>query len=393
MSIFRSSDSSAGPAVNMPQPKKSNRDPRVDVMRGLALIMIFIDHIPNNVLALVTMRNFGFADAAEVFVLLAGFSAMMAYGKVFERDGTAKGLRRVLSRLGRIYLFQIGLLLITLGVVYAWTMHFNQQPTLVAPILNMPVNGIAHALALHAVPGYLNILPLYIVLFAAFPIIYAGLHRSVLLTLVVSAAIWLAVSWYGHFNLPNWIDGGTWFFNPFAWQFLFTIGAAFAIVERTHNGGLPHWNWLGWLCGLYLIGAFFEAAPWEMWGLSSLRPFAMPMPDKTHLSVLRLVDMLALAYLVLSSRSMVAVARLRLLRPVEACGKHSLEVFSTGCVVDLFGRLLFRTYGAGWEMQILVNLIGIGVMCWVGLYLEHRREAPVEKVPAATPPLIQEERA
>src|SRR5262249_44497432 len=141
------------------------RDPRVDVLRGLALIMIFIDHIPNNLLSLATMRNFGFSDAAEVFVLLAGFASIMAYGRVFEREGTRSVTRRISLRWGRLYIFQIGLLLTTLAVVRVWTSYFGFEPTLTAPILNQPVTGLAHALTLHAVPAYLDILPLYIVLF------------------------------------------------------------------------------------------------------------------------------------------------------------------------------------------------------------------------------------
>src|SRR6266487_3160746 len=61
----------------------SKRDPRIDVLRGLALLMIFVDHVPDNLLSLITLRNFGFSDAAEVFVLLAGFSSMLAYGRIF----------------------------------------------------------------------------------------------------------------------------------------------------------------------------------------------------------------------------------------------------------------------------------------------------------------------
>jgi hypothetical protein len=59
--------------------KTSSRDPRIDFLRGLALITIFIDHVPDNPLNLLTMRNFGFADAAELFLILAGISSMMAY--------------------------------------------------------------------------------------------------------------------------------------------------------------------------------------------------------------------------------------------------------------------------------------------------------------------------
>jgi hypothetical protein len=48
------------------------RDARVDFFRGLALLFIFIDHVKENALQSLTMQNFGFADAADVFVALAG---------------------------------------------------------------------------------------------------------------------------------------------------------------------------------------------------------------------------------------------------------------------------------------------------------------------------------
>src|SRR5665213_1304563 len=81
-------------AVATPANRRLPRDSRVDVLRGLALLMIFIDHVPGNLLSLVTLRNFGFADAAELFVLLAGFASMAAYGRIFSRDGIVPGLRR-----------------------------------------------------------------------------------------------------------------------------------------------------------------------------------------------------------------------------------------------------------------------------------------------------------
>jgi hypothetical protein len=63
----------------------------------------------------------------------------------------------------------------------------------------------------------------------------------------------------------------------------------------------------------------------------------------------------------------------RIFRPLEICGRHSLEVFAVGCIAALLGRLLFRTYGAGIEAQIAINVIGIAMMCVVGLWLEKRR--------------------
>ena len=60
--------SKAAPAASV----KSKRDPRIDVLRGLALIIIFIDHVPENLYSFYTMRMYGFSDAAEAFVLISG---------------------------------------------------------------------------------------------------------------------------------------------------------------------------------------------------------------------------------------------------------------------------------------------------------------------------------
>jgi hypothetical protein len=127
---------------------KSRRDPRIDVLRGLALAMIFVDHIPADVLNTVTMHNFGFCDAAEVFVLLAGMSSMLAYGKVFQRDGMMPGLRKIAIRCGRIYVFQLGLMLATICIVLAWSHLDHFTPKAIAPILGKPVAGLAHGLTL-----------------------------------------------------------------------------------------------------------------------------------------------------------------------------------------------------------------------------------------------------
>ena len=57
------------------------RDPRVDFFRGLALWFIFLDHVPSNTIGHLTLRNFGFSDATEIFVFISGYSAAIAYGR------------------------------------------------------------------------------------------------------------------------------------------------------------------------------------------------------------------------------------------------------------------------------------------------------------------------
>ncbi len=356
------------------QPKaRSNRDPRVDVARGAALLMIFVDHMPGNPLSLFTLHNFGFCDAAEVFVLLAGVSSMLAYGRVFARDGAWPGLRRVGARCLRIYLCQAILLVTTLAVVRVWTQVFGLQPTLIAPLLDAGPTGLLHGLLLHALPGYLDILPLYIVLLASFPLIYVALRRDVRLAFAASVLVWLAANLDDRLNLPNWLDAKGWYFNPFTWQLLFVTGAALALALQAGGGSLPRNRWLTLLSAGYLGVAFMETAPWADWHLPGLRLFAMAAPDKSSLSPLRLLDILALFHLVFSSERLRVVAKHRFARALEACGKNSLEIFALGCLLALFGRLVFRTWGRGWPLLTMVNLTGLVTMCAAALWLERMR--------------------
>ncbi len=147
-------------------------------MRGAALLMIYVDHIPLNFLSRLTMRQYGFADAAELFVLLAGFSATMSFGRAFERLGPIHGVRRILSRAVVIYLAQAGLLLATLGIVVVWRQLFPIRLQLFEPVIPEGVDGVTTGLALMSLPDYLDILPLYAVLLSFVPVIYAGMRRT-----------------------------------------------------------------------------------------------------------------------------------------------------------------------------------------------------------------------
>jgi hypothetical protein len=348
--------------------------------------MIFIDHVPGNLLADVTLRNFGFADAAELFVLLAGFSSMMAYGNAFVRDGAAVGMRRVLLRVGRIYLFQALLLLLVLVGVSAWIHNFHIAPESGAPFVHTGLNGLGHGLLLQAQPASLNILPLYIVLLAAFPLIYGLIRLSPWLALVASGALWALVNLDPDINLTNWLDGNGWFFNPLAWQFMFTIGALGAVLMRRGGGNLPNALWLRVLAWGYLAFAVLAASPWATWGWADLHPIALDAPDKTVLAPLRLLDILALATLALGSERFRTFAEHKWLLFVVACGKHSLEVFSLGTVLAMVCRLTFRTFGVDVTTQFIADGIGLGLMVALALLLERHRRQP------ATRPILTSEK-
>ncbi|KQP28913.1 MULTISPECIES: OpgC domain-containing protein [unclassified Methylobacterium] len=360
--------------VLSPSPPRS-RDARIDVIRGLALLTIFIDHIPRNAPALLTLHNFGFSDAAEIFVLLAGYSAMVAYGGLFRRAGTRATLTRIGWRCLKIYLFQAGLLLATLLIVRVWMDLTGLVPRFgVRALLDMGLlPGAVRGLMLNALPNYLDILPLYILLLGLFPLIYAGLRRTLWGTLGLSGLIWLAANVDHTLNLPNAaaVDDG-WYFNPFAWQFLFVIGAALSVAVQARDGLLPRHSLLTAAAWIYLLCALLQAFPWGDWGLPDLRPLAMSPPDKSRVAPLRLLHILVLTSLVFASPAVMRLSGLRWLRPFDACGRNSLEIFAAGCMAALIGRILYRTFEPVWPLQIAVNLGGLALMLGLGLALDAR---------------------
>ena len=79
----------------MPPIAATGRDLRLDLFRGLALWLIFLDHIPSNIVNWITIRNYGFSDATQIFVFISGYTAAFVYGRAM-RD-------RWLHRRGRAH--------------------------------------------------------------------------------------------------------------------------------------------------------------------------------------------------------------------------------------------------------------------------------------------------
>ena len=281
------------------------------------------------------------------------------------------GLRRVFLRVVRLYLFQAVLLLVVLAG--AWLHHIAIDPADAAPYLHSGLNGLWHGLTLQAQPPGLNILPLYIILLGLFPLIYGVIRISPMIALLASGALWVGVNHDPSINLTQWPDGGGWYFDPFAWQFLFVIGALGAQLLRRCGGNLPRPPWLRVATWGYLGFALIATAPWEAWGWSSLHPIALGTPDKTVLAPLRLVDVLAVVVLALGSDRFRAVAERPVLRLLVICGRNSLEVFTLGTVLAMIGQQIFRAYGETMTSQLLINGVGVALMIALAVALEHVR--------------------
>jgi hypothetical protein len=304
---------------------------------------------------------------------------MMAYGRIFDREGTQAGLRRIALRCLRIYAAQVGLLLATLLIIKTWTEHFRLIPLGVESILEGGLSGVMHAVTLQVLPPNLDILPLYIVLLLMFPPFYLMLRVRPALAIGLSAALWLLTQFIPGLNFTNGLNGLYWFFNPFAWQFLFVIGAMMARYLAANGGVLPRDSRLVALAIACLAVGFVVAAPWRDWGLPGLARFTIPPLDKTNLSFLRLLHVVALTYVVLTWRSFGAIRHWAPVRALEACGRHSLQVFSLGTILVQLGQLVFRTYGMATPMQVLVNSVGLSALVLLGLVLD--RDARTSRAP------------
>src|SRR5450432_3519198 len=103
------------PAVHI---NGDHRDLRVDACRGLALWFIFIDHIPDNALTWLTLRNYGFSDTSEVFVFVSGYTCMLAYGGALREQGWPTIAARAARRCWEIYAAFLLLLIIYVAMVW-----------------------------------------------------------------------------------------------------------------------------------------------------------------------------------------------------------------------------------------------------------------------------------
>jgi len=352
------------------------RDPRVDVLRGAALLMIFIDHVPGNRLGFLTLHVWGYADAAEVFVLFAGFASMLAYGKSILREGWGAGLRKIGARCVRLYSVQALLFLLTVVAACVWSRHFETLAYPEQAILQLGWRGVAAGLALYALPSMLDILPLYLVLLAAFPLIFLGLKHRPWLTMAGSVAVWTAAANVDGLDLPNMLDPGGWYFDPLSWQLVFVLGAALALILARRPAGLPSRPWLTVLCVGYLLFGVLQVFPYEAWGLPSWRPLGdqTPLPDKSHVGVLRVLGALAWVQIIFREGAGRWWVRGPVARLLESCGRHSLPVFGVGCALALVGRLLMATFGEGLAMQVGVNVVGLWLLLTLGCWLDRRRD-------------------
>jgi hypothetical protein len=347
----------------------TGRDLRLDLFRGIALWLIFLDHIPSNVVSWITIRNYGFSDATEIFIFISGYTAAFVYGRAMRERGFVVAGARILRRAWQIYVAHIFLFAIYMAEIsYVATSFDNPlyaEEMNILDFLKQPDMTIVQALLLKFKPVNMDILPLYIILLLLFPPILWLLQRGPMLALGASLALYV-LAWQFGWNLPAYPEG-SWYFNPFAWQLLFVFGAWCALGGANRLAPLLRWPATLVIAILYLAFAFIIALSWYLPEQTSFVPHWLedliyPI-DKTNLDVLRFAHFLALAVLTVRfvPRTWPMLSSW-ILYPAILCGQHSLEIFCLGVFLAFAGHFALVDISGAFWMQVMISLLGVAAM-------------------------------
>src|SRR5437868_12687125 len=369
----------AAPAVT--RPAVGERELRLDLFRGLALWLIFLDHLPNNILAWLTIRNYGFSDATEIFIFISGYTAAFVYGRAMQESGVVVASARILRRVWQIYVAHVFLFTIFLAEIsYVATSFENPLYTEemgIMDFLKQPDVTIVQALLLRFRPVNMDVLPLYIVLMLALPLILALMRWKPDVTLALSALLY-TVTWQFDLYLTSY-PNGYWAFNPMAWQLLFVFGAWCALGGAKRMSRILSSPVTLWICGAYLFFSFCVTMTWYFPQLNHLMPrrleqWMYPI-DKTDLDVLRFAHFLALAAITVRflPKGWPGL-RSPWLRPLILCGQHSLEIFCLGVFLAFAGHFVLAEISGGAALHALISICGIVIMsamAWVISWYKH----------------------
>ncbi|WP_246784635.1 OpgC family protein [Bartonella schoenbuchensis] len=357
-------------------PPLSYRDTRIDVLRSLALLMIFINHIPGTFYEHLTHKNFGFSDSAEIFVLLSGVALGLSFHTHTLKSCFTSHVHKLWKRafvLYKAHLFTtFTTLALFLGASLLWHSEQLSSQNNVGIFLTQPFITFLSILSLGHQLGYNNILSLYVVcmLFAPFALYLTGKYKGPLL--FISLMIYLICGFYS-IAPPSYPLQGQWFLNPLSWQLLFIIGLTSTIYLK-QGGKIVFRPLIVIVSASYLVFALLWVRL-EWWGSFGSSDWSSPLMNfnKTFLSLPRLVHILALASLILCLPCLHERFHVSPKHPLAILGKQSLPVFITGTIFAMCGQIFKTLTTSTFFSDTLLIISGIAIQFAVAYYYESQK--------------------
>ncbi len=336
------------------------RDFRIDLLRGIALLVIYSDHIRGNPWQHITPAAVGYSDMAEVFVFLSGYSSGLSLRRALASMSLRARIAKFTFRGVSLLLAWGATVILLVAIAHATGDHLlrvgSQRPG-VEDWLRSPSALVQRLLSLRVPAGMLNILLMYALFVAVLPVV-SGLfkHRGRRLAVASILLYCLSQSVPGGWHLPgDWQT--SWYFSPAAWQVLFFVGVALAIDDSLRDG-ITHRRLILW-------GALTVLLLLVIWRFAVL-PDVVAWTAKADLQIIRLVHFAALALIVSAMVPSDAPLRTcRAIKPLLLCGRNSLAVFCSGVLLaelasrwlevtnDRVSTLLAVNIG-GWFLCVLI---------------------------------------
>ncbi|MDH2343099.1 OpgC domain-containing protein [Bradyrhizobium sp. SSUT18] len=375
--------------INATLPEKG-RDLRLDLFRGIANWAIFLDHIPDNVVNWITTRNYGFSDAADLFVFISGYTASFVYARMMLERGFLVGATRLTKRVWQLYVAHIILFVIYIASISYLALRFGDSEMInefnVAGLVDNATETLRQGLFLRFKPLNLDVLPLYIVLMGLFPPVLWFMLRKPDLTMALSIVLWLTARHFG-LNL-NAYPAGQWYFNPYCWQVLFVFGAWCAMGGARRSMALINAPVTLWLCLGYMLFALVMTMAGRFPTLGGMFPewlFSAFNPnDKTNLAPYRFIHFVVIVILVIRfvPKDWPGL-EWKGFDPIIVCGQQSLAVFCVGVFLSFVGHFELSMSSGSLFAQIFVSVAGIAIMTTVAYYISwsKRQDKPLKPPP------------
>jgi len=371
---------------------EKGRDLRLDLFRGVANWAIFLDHIPDNVVNWITTRNYGFSDAADLFVFISGYTASFVYARMMLDRGFIVGATRLTKRVWQLYVAHIILFVIYIASISYLALRFGDSEMInefnVAGLVDNATETLRQGLFLRFKPLNLDVLPLYIVLMGLFPPVLWFMLRKPDLTMVLSIVLWLSARHFG-WNLTAY-PAGQWYFNPYAWQVLFVFGAWCAMGGARRSGAVINSPITLWFCLGYLLFALIMTMAGRFPTLGGMFPewlFSAFNPnDKTNLAPYRFIHFVVIVILVIRfvPKEWPGL-EWKIFDPVIVCGQQSLAVFCVGVFLSFVGHFELSMSSGSLFAQIFVSVAGIAIMTTVAYYISWSKKQDKPLKPPAKP--------
>ena len=357
------------------------RDIRINLFLGLANWFIFLDHIPHNVVNWLTVRNFGFSGAGDLFVFISGYAASTAYAKLMLERGFIVGATRIFRRAWQLYVGYVVLFVIYI-VSIAYVAARYMAPDIIGEyyvtgLIDHPVWTLTHGVQLQSKALNLDVLQLYTMLMVFFaPVLWMLLRRPGL-TMAGSLALYFAARQFD-WNLSSFPDG-SWYFNPFCWQLLFVFGAWVALGRAKALRPIFRSSAALYLGIVYLVFALVMTLAGRFPTFGAMFPGwlfdAFNPNDRTNLAPYRVLHFVVVAFLVTRfvSNNWRGL-KWPIFEPLVKCGEQSVAVFCVGVFLSFIGHFMLTTSSGSVMTQIFISTGGIAILTLVAYYISWSKQ-------------------